>query len=108
MKRVIHPIADSLSSRPALGGGGNLDTQAGSRGVVTQYTSDAKNVIRFPTRSSLASANSELPSSAPLFIQDDLDHSVLCALAIIFTSAAISIGCLLYAGRMIFSLFDLG
>ncbi|MFK4647187.1 hypothetical protein ABIF96_005761 [Bradyrhizobium ottawaense] len=97
-----------LSSRPALGDGGNLDTQAGSRGVVTQHNSDAKNVIRFPTRSSLASANSELPSGAPLFIQDDLDFAVLCALAIILTSGLISIGCLLYAGKLIFGLFDFG
>jgi hypothetical protein len=103
----IRTDADNLSSRTALGGdGGGRDMQSGSRGAGTQTNPHAANVIRFPTRPSLASANSELPSGAPLFIQDD--HSVLCALAIIFTSAAISIGCLLYAGSLIFNLFDLG
>jgi len=45
-----------MSSRPALGGGGNLDTQAGSLGVVTQYNSDAE-TSSSPAISSLGLAN---------------------------------------------------
>jgi hypothetical protein len=102
------PISLPLSSRPASGDGGIVTTQAGSRGEGTQNYPHAENVIPFPTRSSLASVNSESPSGTPLFIRSgDLDHDVLCALAVMLTSAAISIACLFYAGRLIFSLVDL-
>lgn len=81
---------------------GGSPSQPGPHG--DRYASP--NVIQFPAPS--LPVNSELRSRAPLFIQDDSDHAVLCALAIILTSAAISIGCLLYAGKLIFGLFDLG
>lgn len=95
---------DHLSSRPALGDGGNLDTQAGSRGVVTQYTSDAKNVIQFP------SGKSFLPDyqgfGPGLSLPDDT--CALCVLAVVVSCFVVAMSAMLYAGYSLFFLFDFG
>jgi hypothetical protein len=85
-----------LSSRPALGGGGNLDTQAGSRGAVTQHTSGAE--ILLPA-GSIASPVSVLKSL-------NLTQAILDGLAVLFGflflaalvgSVPLAIGLLIFA-----------
>lgn len=92
-----------LSSRPAPGGdGGNVTTQAGSPGTVTQYNSGAKNVIRFPSGFLPDSRASE----RELSMSDEA--CAACALAVLFAGFITAIGLLLFAGYEIFGLFDLG
>lgn len=98
---------DNLSSRTAVGGdGGGHNLQSGSQGVVTQYNSDAENIIQFP------SGRSFLPdyqgSGPGLSLQDEQETGVACVLAVFagFLGAAIGLG--IYFGSLLFSFFDFG
>lgn len=95
------------SSRPALGDGGHVNTQAGSRGTVTQYNSGAENVIQFLPRAK-APSNSR-PSQAAFSIDDDdRETGVACVLAVLGGFAAVFVGAALYLGSLIFNFFDFG
>lgn len=108
MTRDLQKVEDNLSSRPARGGdGGNVITQAGSHGVVTQYNSDAENIIQFP------SGRTFLPdyqgSGPGLSLQDDdRDGAMVCILAVFAGFVGALIGAGLYLGSLFFSFFDLG
>jgi hypothetical protein len=91
------------SNRPALGGRGHVKAQAGSRGADTQYLR-SENIIRFPSGPTFL-PDSRASERELSISQDRIARFVLGAIACVFLFA---IGLLLFAGRLIFDLVDLG
>jgi hypothetical protein len=103
MTRRFGIYFETLSRRPALGDGGGLDTQAGTRGVGTQYNPHASNIIRFPSgRTFLPDSRA---SERELSISDDT--CALCAVGVLFGFFILAIALLTFAGVQIFNLVDL-
>jgi hypothetical protein len=99
-----NPLSES-SSRPALGGGGNLDTQAGSLG---DKLNASPNVIDFlpRARSWRTSAPSNSRASSHELLIRERDGAALWALGVLFGFTLLAIGLLTFAGCLLFGCFD--
>lgn len=92
-------------SSPRIVATGESNQSAGSRDAGTQYNPHIDNVIRFPALTSKPD-NSELLSSAPLSF--DHDRVAGIALTIVLGFVLLAAGLVVFAGDLLFGLFDLG